>query len=88
MLDVGSSYHSRHVKKYNYLNIMKIKQNPVRDYLSVENGNTTIPCMPSGMQSVSYDMVAFLWNAGVTCDAIFYREIFPIGMVKHDIILK
>jgi len=41
-------------------------KNPVRDYRSVEKENTPMPCIPSGMQPVFCDTVAFLRNAGVT----------------------
>jgi len=50
---------------------MRIKQNPVRDYLSVEQENTTAPCMPSRMQPVYCDLKAFLRNAGAGVDAFF-----------------
>jgi len=64
-LDV-TSRHSRQVNECNYLNIMEIKKNPVRDYRSVERRNITMLCIPSGMQPVFCDSEAFLWNAGVT----------------------
>jgi len=49
------------------MSISKIKQNPVRDYRSVEEGYTTPPCMPLGMQPIFRNVVAFLRNAGGLC---------------------
>ena len=37
-----ASRHSRQVNGYNYLNIMRINQNPVRDYCSVEKENAYV----------------------------------------------
>jgi len=59
---------------------MEIKKNPDRDYRSVERGNITMLCIPSGMQPVFCDSEAFLRNAGVTREIpFFYRAIFPNG---------
>ena len=57
----------------------KIKQNPVRDYRSVEEGYSTTPCMPLGMQPIFRNVVAFLRNAGVICGYNFLPSDIPYG---------
>ena len=61
------------------MNISKIKQNPVRDYRTVEKRYTTIPCIPSGMQPLFCNEAAFLQNAGIMCEYNFLPSDIPYG---------
>ena len=59
--------------------IKEIKQNPVRDYRSVERGNITTPRIPLGMQPVFRNVVAFLRNADAVSGYIFLPSDIPYG---------
>ena len=59
--------------------IKEIKQNPVRDYRSVERGNITTPRIPLGMQDVFHNVVAFLRNADATGGYNFLPSDIPYG---------
>jgi len=58
------------------------KRESRRDYSSVEKGSCPTPCMPSGMQPIYFNKLAFLWNAEGIMDSIFYRAVFPTGMAR------
>jgi len=59
--------------------IKEIKQNPVRDYRSVERGNITTPRIPSGMQPVFRNVAAFLRNADAISGYNFLPSDIPYG---------
>jgi len=55
------------------------KRESRRDYSSVEKGSCPIPCMPSGMQLIYFNNVAFLWNAEGIYGFYFLPSCIPYG---------